>query len=260
VLARRGALRPVFECWNADAPAARPNHHPIHQRPRSPPRAHEPAASGAGETVLVWKFRRALRRRHAGDRYHSVKMGPFAMLDMYGTPRSPALHVVERYRLLDYEAAKEAQERGQRELSRLGRDPGLVPIPTTRARGCNLNSPSRMTACLPSPWSAAVSYRRPLGEWPEVACAENPMDIGPEHTSLHRPRTSQISDLKSSLCLELRKYTTIAQYRRSGPGAAVRASSADRPVCARLPTLCCVAANRRSGPTTGTGRSRCAAP
>jgi hypothetical protein len=33
-----------------------------------------------------------------------VKIGPFAMLDMYGTPHSPALHVVERYRLLDYEA------------------------------------------------------------------------------------------------------------------------------------------------------------
>jgi len=30
-----------------------------------------------------------------------VKSGPFAMVDMYGTPHSPALHVVERYRLLD---------------------------------------------------------------------------------------------------------------------------------------------------------------
>ena len=28
-----------------------------------------------------------------------VKAGPFAMVDMYGTPFSPALHVVERYRL-----------------------------------------------------------------------------------------------------------------------------------------------------------------
>ena len=32
---------------------------------------------------------------------------PLAMLDMYGTPYTPALHVVERYRLLDYEVAKE---------------------------------------------------------------------------------------------------------------------------------------------------------
>ena len=32
---------------------------------------------------------------------------PLAMLDMYGTPYTRALHVVERYRLLDYEAARE---------------------------------------------------------------------------------------------------------------------------------------------------------
>jgi hypothetical protein len=31
---------------------------------------------------------------------------------MYGTPHSPALHVIERYRLLDYAAAKQAEERG----------------------------------------------------------------------------------------------------------------------------------------------------
>jgi hypothetical protein len=33
---------------------------------------------------------------------------PFAMVDMHGTPYTEALHVVERYRLIDYEAAKEA--------------------------------------------------------------------------------------------------------------------------------------------------------
>jgi hypothetical protein len=103
-----------------------------------------------------------------------VKMGPFAMLDMYGTPRSPALHVVERYRLLDYEAAKEAQERGQRELSRLGRDPGLVPDPNYKGKGLQLEFTVEDDSVFTSSWSAVVSYRRPLGEWPEVACAENP--------------------------------------------------------------------------------------
>src|SRR5712675_1235727 len=51
---------------------------------------------------------------------------PIAMVDMYGTPFSKALHVVERYRLLDYDAARVAEERGQKGLSRLGRDPGLA--------------------------------------------------------------------------------------------------------------------------------------
>jgi hypothetical protein len=41
-----------------------------------------------------------------------VKTGrPFAVVDWFGTPYTEALHVVERYRLLDYEAAKEALER-----------------------------------------------------------------------------------------------------------------------------------------------------
>jgi hypothetical protein len=40
---------------------------------------------------------------------------PLAMLDSFGTPYSQALHVVERYRLLDYEAAKEGLEREAKE-------------------------------------------------------------------------------------------------------------------------------------------------
>jgi len=55
---------------------------------------------------------------------------PFAMIDMYGTPYTQALHVVERYRLLDYEAAKEAEERGEKENFRLAAsDAGFCPQP-----------------------------------------------------------------------------------------------------------------------------------
>ena len=32
-----------------------------------------------------------------------VKIGPFAMVDFYGTPYTEGLHVVERYRLIGYE-------------------------------------------------------------------------------------------------------------------------------------------------------------
>src|ERR1700730_2008980 len=44
-----------------------------------------------------------------------IKAGPFAMVDMYGTPHSPALHVIERYRLVSYEEAKGAIERNEKE-------------------------------------------------------------------------------------------------------------------------------------------------
>ena len=48
-----------------------------------------------------------------------IKIGPFSALDQYGTPYTDALHVIERYRLIDYDAAKEAQERGGKENLRL---------------------------------------------------------------------------------------------------------------------------------------------
>jgi hypothetical protein len=44
-----------------------------------------------------------------------IKQGPFAMVDMYGTPHTEALHVVERYRLIDYESATEGWERDAKE-------------------------------------------------------------------------------------------------------------------------------------------------
>jgi hypothetical protein len=37
------------------------------------------------------------------------------MVDMYGTPFTEKLHVVERYRLVDYEEAKGAIERNRKE-------------------------------------------------------------------------------------------------------------------------------------------------
>jgi hypothetical protein len=106
-----------------------------------------------------------------------VKSGPYAMVDMYGTPHSAALHVVERYRLLDYQAAKEAEERGQRELTRFGRDPGLARNPAYRGKGLQLEFTVEDDGVFNMPWSAAVSYRRPLGEWPEMACAETTRDF-----------------------------------------------------------------------------------
>src|SRR5258707_12796218 len=106
-----------------------------------------------------------------------VKSGPFAMVDMYGTPHSPALHVVERYRLLDYQAAKEAEERGQRELTRFGRDPGFARNPAYRGRGLQLEFTVEDHGVFTKPWSAAISYRRPLGEWPEMVCAETTHDF-----------------------------------------------------------------------------------
>ena len=98
---------------------------------------------------------------------------PFAMVDMYGTPFTAALHVVERYRLLDYDATIEAEERGQRNLTRLQRsDPGFMRNPNYKGKGLALQFTVEDAGAFTMPWSAAIPYRRPLGDWPEMVCAE----------------------------------------------------------------------------------------
>jgi len=64
-----------------------------------------------------------------------VKIGPFAMVDFYGTPYTQALHVIERYRLLDYEAAKEGLERDARENLRPARGADAGSAPDYRLQG-----------------------------------------------------------------------------------------------------------------------------
>jgi len=96
---------------------------------------------------------------------------PLAMLDMFATPYTQALHVVERYRLLDYEDAKEGLERDGKE-----RD----PIPNTSmqldknhgGKYLQLIFTVEDQGVFTMPWSATVTYGRPLGECVEDVCAE----------------------------------------------------------------------------------------
>jgi len=99
---------------------------------------------------------------------------PFAMMDMFGTPYSPALHVVERFRLIDYEAVKEAQDRAGKQLFRLpGPAEGWSSDPNYRGKGLQLEFTVEDEGVFTMPWAAIVTYRLVLREWPEEVCAEN---------------------------------------------------------------------------------------
>jgi hypothetical protein len=103
-----------------------------------------------------------------------VRIGPFAMVDMYGTPYSDALHVVERYQLLDYEAAKDGIERDAKVNQRYAR--GVNPIDfdqNYKGKHLRLQFTVEDKGVFTTPWSAIVTYGRPLGEWAEQVCAEN---------------------------------------------------------------------------------------
>jgi hypothetical protein len=112
------------------------------------------------------------------------KMGPFSMSDALGTPFTEALHIVERYRLIDYEAAIEAQERGLKIHAFLaldGGEGGVAIDPNYKGKGLRLEYTVEDEGVFTMPYSATATYlrgsdRRGSQEWPELVCAENPHD------------------------------------------------------------------------------------
>jgi hypothetical protein len=96
---------------------------------------------------------------------------PVAMVDMYGTPYTRALHIVERYRLLDYEAAKEGLERDAKANVRIP-NTAMQLDPDYRGKYLQLLFTVEDQGVFTMPWSATITYGRPLGEWEEHVCAE----------------------------------------------------------------------------------------
>jgi hypothetical protein len=100
------------------------------------------------------------------------KLGPAPIVDMYGSPFSEALHVVERYRLIDYEVAKAAQERNIREAGPVATEQAAAVDENYKGRGLQVQFTVEDKNVFNTPWSAGATYRRAAG-WVENVCAEN---------------------------------------------------------------------------------------
>jgi hypothetical protein len=112
--------------------------------------------------------------RYEGDTLMIDTMGirtdrPHAMIDLFGTPYTEKLHVVERYRLVGYDDAKDAMQRGAKENRRAAgpydpnySDKYLQVLFTIEDEGA-----------FTTPWTAIMIYLRDRGEFPEGVCAEN---------------------------------------------------------------------------------------
>ena len=101
-----------------------------------------------------------------------MKVGRYSMVDWYGTPHTGALHVVERYRMLDYAAAKEGFDRDAKEHNVV---PGM-PEPNAHGKYLQLQFTVEDGSIFNMPWSATMTYRNggngPV-DWNELTCAEN---------------------------------------------------------------------------------------
>ncbi|HEX3486467.1 MAG TPA: hypothetical protein VHT51_15495 [Micropepsaceae bacterium] len=112
-----------------------------------------------------------------------IKKGPFAMLDMYGTPFTDKLHVVERYRLVDYATAKDAIDRNAKENTHAGG--GWDFDPNYRGKVLQLHFTVEDEGVFTTPWTSTITYRPSIDPWTELICAENPRDF--DHTESRVP-------------------------------------------------------------------------
>ena len=101
-----------------------------------------------------------------------MKVGRYSMVDWYGTPHSEALHVIERYRMLDYEAAKDGFERDAKQHNNA---PG-EPRPNASGKFLQLEFTVEDKNVFTTPWTATMTYRTDGDsalDWPEMVCAES---------------------------------------------------------------------------------------
>ena len=105
-----------------------------------------------------------------------IKVGPFSMVDPFGTPQSETLHLIERYRLVDYEAAKEAGDRAEEEQGYRVESPlfdGVMVDDDYKGKGLQIHITVEDDNVFTVPWSGTLTYRRGAREWVERVCAEN---------------------------------------------------------------------------------------
>ena len=114
-----------------------------------------------------------------------IKPSPWPVIDRYGTPHSDALHVVERYRLIDGEEAAAAIRQHRRNFNT---SPAPVPFDiygaqfdlNTARKGLQVEVTVDDPKTFTQPWKGLATYR-PASGWPEMICAENPREsTGPD--------------------------------------------------------------------------------
>ena len=113
-----------------------------------------------------------------------VTTGRLAMMDRYGTPRSEAMHIVERYRLVEYEVATSAAEKHQKEDGPAGLGGNVQVNRNYKGKGLQLIFTIEDPKYLTQPLTAQITYRRLMGPWREQICAENTFEY---YSGKHTP-------------------------------------------------------------------------
>jgi hypothetical protein len=95
---------------------------------------------------------------------------PYAMIDLFGTPYTKSLHIVERYRLREYNDVKDAIERNKKENWLFTGD----VFTNHRGKFLQLHLTIEDEGAFTTPWTATLTYVPEPDVLSEAVCAENP--------------------------------------------------------------------------------------
>src|SRR5579871_3755266 len=97
---------------------------------------------------------------------------PYAMIDLFGTPYTDNLHVIERYRVRDYDEVKDAIERNRKENWLFNGDVWK----DARGKFLQVEVTVEDAGVFTTPWTATMTYAPSADPIPEGVCAENPYE------------------------------------------------------------------------------------
>jgi hypothetical protein len=106
-----------------------------------------------------------------------IKIDAFTAVDRFGTPQSEAMHVVERYRLIDGALAKaqiDKYETSEGTVEGGRRVAGYNP--DTSLEGLELEVTMEDPKVFTTPLTARFTYRPVTSQWQESVCADNPIE------------------------------------------------------------------------------------
>jgi hypothetical protein len=102
-----------------------------------------------------------------------IEVAPYTVADRFGTPQSDAMHVVERYRLID---AKEGKAALDMHTSVEGTT-GPIAIDPDAGKALRVELTIEDPKMFTRPWYANVTFPRVIRGWNEGVCADNNVDV-----------------------------------------------------------------------------------
>jgi hypothetical protein len=105
-----------------------------------------------------------------------VRTDQYTSVDRFGTPQSEAMHITERYYLIDGAVAKAQTDKFETTEGTVGGGQRIAGYnPDTSLKGLQLEVTMEDPKVFVTPLTARITYRPLISQWQETVCAENPM-------------------------------------------------------------------------------------